>query len=494
MDLNIIKTELLTKNTAITKAEVGIESDIVLPDACGDIERILKCTLSPRISGKRMEGNRLEVRGTAFLRLTYLSENGKICSFETQVPFSKSQTLEGYENCFVFIEPECDYINCRAVSRRRFEMRAALSLNIRICTRKPISVITDIEGAECRKKDIAVTLPVAEVCDDFTINEEYSVSAPIETVIKMVASTRLMEKKIISGKALIKGSVCAEVTYLSEGNDKPLKESFDIPISQVMSLEGAEEGDDLCITLNLLKLELTPLGDKNEISLEATIEVCAEVVREEHISAVCDAYLTACECKTECEKKDFCELEKNISKEHTHTISLDSLGGEASEIYAEIKNAAPYITDSGEIIMNCEAVLTAVINYEGEIQTREMSVPLSFSVAASESFRGGGVWGSVCLISAELIRGKNDAELKLCAKVLVKKTCSHELLSDFSAFEEMPHKKTDDTAIIIFFGERGEDIWDIAKRYNTSAEAILRQNELNSLVLEEDKKLIIPIV
>ena len=148
MDINILKNRYFTKNTVTLKSEAGVEGDIVLPESCADIEKIIKCSIMPRIMGKSIEGERLEIRGTAFLRLSYLSENCKLCSFETQIPFSKSVTVGSFENPSVSVAAQCDYINCRPISSRRFEVRSALNLCISISSKTPFEVIGNIEGAE----------------------------------------------------------------------------------------------------------------------------------------------------------------------------------------------------------------------------------------------------------------------------------------------------------------------------------------------------------
>lgn len=493
MDINILKNRYFTKNTVTLKSEAGVEGDIVLPESCSDIEKIIKCSLSPRTSSKSLEGERLEIRGTAFLRLNYLSSDCKICSFETQIPFSKSVTIGSFENPVISVLAQCDYINCRAISPRRFEIRSALNLTIILSTKTPFEIIGDIEGAECRKIEIPSVTPVSEYCDTFTVTDDYTLPAPIKTLTKMSAGAKVLESKIISNKALVKGAISVDISYLDE-NDSAQNERIDIPISQVLILEGAEEDDELSISLNILRVNVEPSGNNGEVTLEANIEICAEAKREELIPAVTDAYLTLCESKLENCKVTVCSLEKNLSRDSTQTVSLESLGLGVSEIFADIKKASPRITDSGEVIMDLEAIITVLINNGDEILTREISAPLSISVGADPSFVGAEVSGYVTLNSAVFIRGKNTAELKLTAYCTVKNSASYTVICSFEPQQEMMHKKCDDRAVIIFFGEKGEDVWDIAKRYNTSADAVLKQNSLTNSVLDENKKLIIPIV
>jgi LysM repeat protein len=49
-------------------------------------------------------------------------------------------------------------------------------------------------------------------------------------------------------------------------------------------------------------------------------------------------------------------------------------------------------------------------------------------------------------------------------------------------------------ATVIYFADSGEKIWDIARKYNSSVEEIMRINELTENLLTNSKTLLIPIM
>ena len=99
MELNAIKGQILLKEKPrMFFTDLGLESDFVLPDYLGEIKRVLKCVLTPRILSKNLDENRLNLNGTAYLRLVYCDENGNLSSFEEQLPFSKTIELMEGEN------------------------------------------------------------------------------------------------------------------------------------------------------------------------------------------------------------------------------------------------------------------------------------------------------------------------------------------------------------------------------------------------------------
>ena len=75
-------------------AEQPVECDLLLPDYCPDIVRILKCTVTPVLRRKQQSGTTLTLEGDAQIRVYYISEDpAQICSADTTLPFTKNIEL-----------------------------------------------------------------------------------------------------------------------------------------------------------------------------------------------------------------------------------------------------------------------------------------------------------------------------------------------------------------------------------------------------------------
>ena len=55
-----------------TVAEQLADVDLTLPDYCPDIEKILKCTLTPKIQSKSLSGGQLQIDGTCVVNVMYV--------------------------------------------------------------------------------------------------------------------------------------------------------------------------------------------------------------------------------------------------------------------------------------------------------------------------------------------------------------------------------------------------------------------------------------
>ena len=89
-------------------------------------------------------------------------------------------------------------------------------------------------------------------------------------------------------------------------------------------------------------------------------------------------------------------------------------------------------------------------------------------------------------------RGK---KAEVSAAVLVDGTVYTEMSTDAvvsCSLDENKKVEHDPAAMILCYAEKGEHLWDIAKRYRAPMEEIIRENGLSGEILSEKTMLVIP--
>ena len=68
-------------------------------------------------------------------------------------------------------------------------------------------------------------------------------------------------------------------------------------------------------------------------------------------------------------------------------------------------------------------------------------------------------------------------------------------MTSVSQSEESDNSSTvnKDTAVKLYFAGKGEDLWETAKRCRTSPDAIAAENGLDSLIMQSEGMIVIPI-
>ena len=67
-----------------------------------------------------------------------------------------------------------------------------------------------------------------------------------------------------------------------------------------------------------------------------------------------------------------------------------------------------------------------------------------------------------------------------------------QVISSIDLSDEKQQKRAG--GIVIYYAEPGESVWEIAKRYNSSADAIMRENSLENESVDKRCGLLIPMV
>jgi hypothetical protein len=71
---------------------------------------------------------------------------------------------------------------------------------------------------------------------------------------------------------------------------------------------------------------------------------------------------------------------------------------------------------------------------------------------------------------------------------------SIEVIKEVTVNEDVPKNRDTDYALKLYYAEENEDVWSIAKRYNTGAEAIITENDMESDRITTPTMLLIPII
>ena len=88
-----------------------------------------------------------------------------------------------------------------------------------------------------------------------------------------------------------------------------------------------------------------------------------------------------------------------------------------------------------------------------------------------------------------------DSRLELKSEIavsgIVLSSCMKKYISSIEISEgSEKHEKS--CALTIYFCEKGESLWNIARRYNTTVEAIIQENEGISETVDENRMMLIP--
>ena len=291
--------------------EQGVELDYVLPDYDPEIFRIIRCEMQPAILEYQLQETRLSYELQVDLRILYCGSDSHRLQCVTQtMHYTKTLDLpEKPENPAVLLQAKADYANCRAVSRRRLDVRGAVSVRVQITGERMQEVISDVFGmqVQCQKQTIAYASQKQRAVKTISLSEDIernAAKAPIQSILRCTARAEQGEQSIIAGKFVVRGEVLVSLLYCSTSEEQTEPESmqFTLPYSQIIDMEQIDETFTGMAAVQVIRCECKPVSNKgsdsDNLHCEADLRITCTACKPATISIVTDAYSTAylCDC------------------------------------------------------------------------------------------------------------------------------------------------------------------------------------------------------
>lgn len=506
MEYNLTKQSMsIAFELLDTVAEQPVDVDLTLPDYCPDIERILRCSLIPKVYMSNVSGDRLAVEGGACVRILYLDrERGSIRAFEHTAPFSESFPLkDSPEDCAVYVDTKPEYLNCRALSPRKLSLHGAFSLYARVTVKRPLEYCVYDEEGDLQVK--SEELPASQLgglcCDMFGVQEDIPLNgrANIAAFLTHRMSVRITDLKAIRNKIMLTAEGRLELMYLTDpdgGSIECMTHAF--PISRVIDCSGVREDSVIDARLDVMTCDLSlnddALGGAGVLAPDVRLCFNALCWNEYPISVISDAYSTARAAEPRFEPIGFrcgvrCLSFTDIAK------AAVSIEGEkidkVIEVHAEHITVSAAISGGAPLLSSKLSVGMMLLNGSGETRYIDRDIELNYNPSADGFDSIDGVTASVESLSYRIV-SENTVELRaeICYRMTVSRRISRTAVTAVSADDDGAYG--DESPLILYYADRGESVWDIAKRYHTRLDALIGENDLDGDVLDEDTMLMIP--
>lgn len=493
--------------------EQGVELDYVLPDYYPEIFKILKCSITPRIISYNVSGDgKLMLDGIAGIKVLYLAEGSSaVHCVDQRYTFSKTadlsrKNLSSAAPCVTLI-PKADYCNCRAVSPRRIDVRGAVSCRVKVVSPMQYALPEIPEGMQVRKKELVCC--GRTLCADkvFSVREEIDTGAAgIGFIIHSDAIPKVTDLRVIADKAVVKGTVTINALYgLAEADKAGCTNtehmSADIPISSILDVAGITDTHITTPEITVMNCELTTAADSGIISCELLMKCGVRAQKEESVVIPTDVYSTEYESEFTAAPIRFATEPRTVSKQLTLRSQLKPDGTEIRSVWdcrSEICSLTCRPNSESEFMLSGQLCTAAAgVNSDG--------VP--FFIDKQEAFEqiipASGVTNDTMIEFTAQVTDtsysiKPDGTLDLTVSCefsgAARNVSSVNAVNTVTVYEDRPKTRDDDCTLRIFYSNEGEDCWSIAKRCNTTVEAVMRENDIEDENASLSGMILIPTV
>lgn len=488
--------------------EQAVDTELTLPDYCPDIGRLLKCRLVPMITSRQVNFDSLVVEGSARISVIYLDDRDKkLRCCDRDYPFKASVPYDGTtENVRLLAEAHVDYVNCRAVSQRKLDIHGAFTVHMTAICRRENELITDVEGEglRLRRESREISDLVCCMQTGFDLSEAIELSEgkpPISSIVRSQAVLCVEEMQTIPGKLTVRGDAIFTMVYCTEQDDTPERMEYVIPFSQFFDIPGLDEDCKTDISLCCDMIEVSPRtdsdGEYRRVDVDIRVSADVKVYRDREATWVSDAY--SVDYEVNCVRKQvrlerLCDtvFDTVVYKQSVDTgdIKVESI----CDLWANISDSRSNYRDGKTVVTGNMAVCMIIRDPSKGIVYSEKNV--RFECAVSQT------------ASCQNVRSECSVGIKSCGYTVTgdsKLEIQAELCLHSSLYEDIParqicsveldenRRKSPENrpAAVLYFADAGEELWDIAREYNSSVESIRVDNGIEGDTVEESRLLIV---
>ncbi len=475
--------------------EGAAEGELILPDYYPPITKIVKSGVSPYVKSKNFYGDKLVVEGSATFRVTYLSEDGRLCGVFSSVPFSASCRWEG-EETMVRTSCRSEYFDVRALSPQKLHFKATVSVGAEAFSPADQPVLLAAQGdgeVELRTSEAVCCRNTAFGQKNINISDEVPVEGrPVPAEILDYSLDFIPgEEKVLEGKAVAKGDMVLTVIYRSEEGSVEVFE-HKIALSQVIDASELDEDTLCCVSFSPAEFSLSLKEDENTLLYDGVVSAELTGWKSEKYQVVSDAFSPGYELEL---KPGRAVMEKALFQNETITFN-ERISVPAAKIHSVVPKARIEkisVGDNGEGVIS--GVFVCSVFYEdseGMFSGCDKELPFTMKAPLDGnvmSLRGDLSMGIAS--SAFLCTDASSVEVRMNCTVrgILFAAEEKEIVSDITLLGEKQFGNTANA--VLYFAREGDCLWDVAKEFSVSPALIMADNGLSEEVFSSDQRILI---
>ncbi len=500
---------IFSKNTVTKDIICESSCDYVLPDYKADVRKVL-CTSAELIpSSKFFDMGEISASGVVAYNIIYLDSENKISGmdFTSDYDLSMKCAAEEYEDSY--IDSHIANLSVRLTGPRKFSAKAKISSNVTVLEGKTLKTEGDAFSRESDVQTQKQSISVAKIRRFYSEEREFAEkladfdATPADDIkiITSAAKVNVESVYMTDGGAYVKGDIAVNCLF-QNGELPPVAETLNIPFEEKISAEGISSVSYLDAEglISSLRTEVNPEEFGCNITADVIAELSLTVYDNSEVSAVTDAYMLTAKTEPEISIFGYDEHLALIKDRASHDFAKDraelGLANAREIIYvdadAKIDNAAPSgreCTVDGEIRF---CGIAGEMNDEGNIGYINFKAAVPYFKNIKLDIEPADGASAECKIDISNVKAFIDRDKIIfsCDIVLtisLSEGKKIEYLSSLNISEAEDEAKPS-SRVSVYYPERGETLFEIAKKFRTTVDDIAISNSLTDAVMNSSSQ------
>ena len=501
-----LQRESLTINKLIAEKKeiIFVEGDMIVPDSKPDILNTICTSGVVSIYKQEVQDEKVRIDGCINTYIMYMPDEVEdtVRGLNTVLDFSENinlpNTKEGME---VIVDANMKSIEARVINGRKVGIKATLEIYLKVYQNENVEVINNIqndEGIQILKEDLKVNSLVDCGKTRINVKENIQIDSTDNLAEILKAQISIVDKdcKISYNKVLTKAEVQAEIMYLTEDN-RISTVTYKIPAVGFIDIPNVQEGNICDVTYTIKNIIIKPNAQEDHsIYVEIELEVYCYVYEEKQINLIQDIYSptqnidfnkrTITTMTDKCNMSNIKQIRENVNLPDTEGKRLIDV-----DVFATVLNEDKI---NSKILYDAELDLRFIFeDQRNQIDVRNVKIPFNFVIDNLEKGETLNTENLIEIKSKDFIiqnDGNIDVNIDLQIHTNMNRNANINTIEDI---EEGNQRDEQDYSVVIYIVQKGDTLWNIAKKFGSTVEGIARVNGIESEdLIMPGQKLYIP--
>lgn len=511
--MELEKKELLIYNKGKTIThQFFVDEDFNVPDMKRDVKRTVMSKGEIQTDTIRYTENYIVITGKILFKILYVTDEGetKIQSLEGKIPFEEKVYTEESPGRNLFVKRTETELNVQVIHSRKLNMKAVTDLEICSDGESTVEILSDAEAdvpmyKKFEEKQILCLNTIKQ--DSYRIKEEITIGGTGETIGEILwcdVMNRRLDTRIGEDEMMFQGELMVFCFYESVDGKYDWTTQL-VPYQGKINCYRAKESMYHQVFPQITEIftetRMDEDGEMRVLGIEATLEMRIIIYEENNVKILDDMYSLEQTCEIMREEK---QMERLVMQNHSRCKVVERLS------LPEIKDDILQIChSSGKIQIENAIVEEKGLQIEGILHISFLYVkpddvvpfdvwqgmiPFSCTMDCNEvcDEMTYDLYGNVEQLSISLL-GSDEVEVKAAVSVesFMKKTIEIQNIENVLLRPVDKKERENMPGIIGYIAKEGDKLWNLAKKYNTTVENIIKINNLEKMELENGQKMLI---
>lgn len=479
-----------------------VDDEAIVPDTKPDILKILQVDVKPILKTVSVFQDKVVTNINTKFEVLYVGE-GKvepIYSMTLYKELTEELNIPGIKQdmnakCCINVED----VKFDIVNPRKLRVKAILVLSATVEDMEEVEVVTDVDkndDVQLKKEKIKLNSNVSNIVAPMVIKENVELPGGYPFINNMLKSQAVISNRNVEfqqDQLRCKGILKLSLMYVSQPPEAKIEFlEQDMPFDEVVEVPNVTtdtqgfvdfDVDDLAITVNE-----DEDGDKNDLDVVASIKVKLSIYNAVDKDIVVDAYST--NSKLLLKNKDV-KLSKYIGEKSIQSGIKESVGipdNMPNVIKIFDVEVTPLITDKviSEGKVTVEGLLKFNMLYNSDDPDRpilnlhkEIPIRQNFEIEGIKEDSQLDVWLETAH-KGYTITSTREVEFRVTLNInaVDYEYYNKNLIVGIEPGEKLKDDEDRISSIVVYVVQNGEDLWHIAKRFNTTIGQLVSVNNI----------------